>query len=78
MPESRSEETNTEYQDVTEQIEADGEPLLNGNGHVICAIFQVEASLGIFNRAFLYSKTVISKLDSMTSTASLLVRDMLE
>jgi hypothetical protein len=78
VTESRSEETNTEYQDVTEQIEADGEPLLNGNGHVIRAIFQVEASFGIFNRAFLNSKTAVSELKSMASAASLLVHDMLE
>lgn len=54
MPESGSKETNAENQDVPEEVQADGEPLLDRDSHIIRAIFHVQAKFCIFDGASLW------------------------
>lgn len=58
MTETSGEKTDAEYQDVSEEIQANTQPSLDGNSHVICSIFKVQSSLCIFDRSFLESKRI--------------------
>ena len=51
MPEPGSKEANAENEDVSEEVQANSEPLLNRDSHIISAVLHVQAKFCVFDGA---------------------------
>ena len=54
LPKSRGEETDTEDEDVAEDVEADTEPPLDCDRHVVRSVLEVQALLGLDHEPMLH------------------------